>query len=176
MKPNTDTLKVLIPKHDQLLAERDRHAQMVPDLTAEEEKLLPGIDLTNDADFKKLSDLRLRRELAPKKAAQFEDGAVAVEKKIIVECERLANELGVILRDKQAVHRENFKKAIALFISVSFQLDHAVNFCIDHTDVYQKLRDLEFTCSNTVSVNDWEPIKRAGELIAIAEKLADFKV
>jgi hypothetical protein len=176
MNPIIESLKKLISNHAQLLSERDRHARMVDDLTAEETKLLPEIDLTNDADFKKLSDLRLRRELAPRKAAQFQDGADEAEKKIIAEVVKLASELSPILSANLSKHREKVEKTLAVLISDKFQLGQAVDAVIGITDNYQTLAGWLFVCSNTASVGGWQTKVRARDLIAIAEKLADFKI
>ena len=176
MNPIIENLKTLISKHAQLLVERDRYSQMVDDLTAEETKLLPNIDLTNDADFKRLSDLRLRRELAPIKSKQFEDGAAEVDRKIIASALNLVNELSPILSDKLSEHRAKVEKILAVLISDKFQLGQSVDAINGITDNYLKLSGWLHVLSNTVSVGNWDPNVRAGDLMAIAEKLAEFKV
>lgn len=93
-------LGVVLARIQNLRSERDivtgknrEHAALIPKLEAEEKALLDGADLDNQAAFQKLSDLRLRRELVPKRIAAFQRQEKQILDDLRSECETLRLEL-----------------------------------------------------------------------------------
>lgn len=80
--PDMSLAAKLLAQFDRSLAEADRHAALGVEKREEEQKLLTRAELTDPAQFKTISDLRLFVELCDRKVPQFQ-----------AEAERIAGEL-----------------------------------------------------------------------------------
>lgn len=67
----TSNLKRLLSEFERLNSEHIRHEKMASVLSDEENRLIKSANLDNPADFEKISQIRMRRDLVPLKAREF---------------------------------------------------------------------------------------------------------
>jgi hypothetical protein len=67
----TANLKRLVAEYQRLTDELGRHKELAPQLEAEEKALLEKTDLKDPKQFEIISQLRLRREIVPRKITSF---------------------------------------------------------------------------------------------------------
>jgi hypothetical protein len=97
---NTTKLKNLLAEHARLTGERARHEQTAVTLQAEESSMMETVNLENKAEFEKISQLRLRREIVPRKIKQFQEAAERIKADLAEECSKATTALLGIIRAK----------------------------------------------------------------------------
>jgi hypothetical protein len=112
----TIQIKKLLTKHASFISERDRHEKMSLDLELEEEAELAKSDLNDPVQFAKISQIRLKREIVPRKIISFQEAADDV---VLVQ---LADELNAqtpalvnVINGKLDVEQARLAQALAPF-------------------------------------------------------------
>jgi hypothetical protein len=86
---NTEKLKQLLAEHERLENEKQRHEKMGADLLNEENHLMRTVNIENKAEFEKVNQVRLKRELVPNKVKAFGVEAAETLAELAAECDRL---------------------------------------------------------------------------------------
>jgi len=172
----TDKLEKLLTKRAAMTQQRDEHKQLATRLEGEEKKMLEGADLSDAGQFKKISDLRLRREIVPRKIEQFGEGLAELDLELRDACAELNGELfQVIQQRKQEAHRE-LCAALGLFLTGRGREIGAVASKIFYeTNLGLTVEEPEVRLGINVIMN--RPLLlAASELLALAPQIEGLKV
>ena len=93
-------LQALLKKHDALILQRGQHLQTFQALQEEEKGLLMTADLNDEKQFRQISDVRLKKELAPRKIESVNESVEDVLIEVNIECDSLIFGLLAILSEK----------------------------------------------------------------------------
>ena len=86
---NTEKLKQLLAEHERLENEKQRHEKMGADLLNQENQLMRTVNIENKAEFEKVNQVRLKREMVPNKIKAFGAAAAVTLAELAAECGRL---------------------------------------------------------------------------------------
>ena len=95
-------LQTLLEKHDALILQRGQYLQTFQALQEEEKKLLMTADLDDKKQFKQISDVRLKKELSPRRVENVNERIEDVLLEVNEECDSLISGLLEILSEKAA--------------------------------------------------------------------------
>jgi hypothetical protein len=98
----TRKIERLLAQYNQLDGERLRHEKMAATLAEGEQSLSRTTDIENKVQFEKLSQLRLRREMVPRKIQEFAGAAGAAKAELAEECQRATAALLELINQKTA--------------------------------------------------------------------------
>jgi hypothetical protein len=117
VKATISQLQKLLARHEELLQERARHSQLVKDLETEEKTLLETTDLEDKKQFEKISQLRLRRELLPRKIASFGEEAEGCLTELDNECAAAIRIYQDIIIQKMKTMKKEIAKGLLPFFT-----------------------------------------------------------
>jgi hypothetical protein len=86
---NTEKLKQLLAEHERLENEKQRHEKMGADLLNQENHLMRTVNIENKAEFEKVNQVRLKREMVPNKVKAFGEASAEMLAELTAECDRL---------------------------------------------------------------------------------------
>jgi hypothetical protein len=112
---NTAKLTQLLADHARLTSERARHEQMAVSLQAEETKLIDTVNLENKVEFEKVSQLRQRMEIVPRKIKSFQEATERTLVELADECLKATPALLDIICTKNAALTSEITKALEPF-------------------------------------------------------------
>ena len=182
-------LKRLLAEHSRLDGERVRHEQMAVSLQAEEKKLMDTVNLENKDEFEKVSQLRLRREIVPRKIKSYEEAAEFTKRELAAECEQVVNALLSAIDTKIKALTAKIAKALEPFFpddlvkDIMFQTAwntksfsiHAADEIVPITTNGERLIAVRNRVIGT-NFQDFEPIKKANELMEHVSVVAAVEI
>jgi hypothetical protein len=172
--PKTYTVKnleKLLEKHGNFLMEADRHRQMVTDLAFEEKKLVAETEVNSAPEkLNAIGAVRLKREFAPKKIAEFEQAADAVLSEIGLECQELIDGMNEILAEKYSQCFLIIYSALwPFFFGRDDAARHEVKVVIQHSNFGERYhRASEFLKSD--GLNEKAPLFKAAAVLDISKR------
>ena len=109
---NTEKLKQLLAEHERLENEKERHEKMGADLLDEENHLMRTVNIENKAEFEKVNQVRLKREMVPNKVKAFGVEAAETRAELAAECGRLLVSHRAAVRVKKDALKDKVAKAL----------------------------------------------------------------
>jgi hypothetical protein len=95
-----EKIKKLQAEHARLIGEKQRHEQMAVSLQAEESEMMNTVNLDDPVEFEKVSRVRLRREIVPRKIKSFEESAERTKVELAAECSKATTTLLDLIQGK----------------------------------------------------------------------------
>jgi hypothetical protein len=109
---NTEKLKQLLAEHERLENEKQRHEKMGADLLNEENHLMRTVNIENKAEFEKVNQVRLKREMVPNKVEAFGEAAAETLAELVAECGRLLVSHRAAVKAKTDALKDKVAKAL----------------------------------------------------------------
>jgi len=174
MKIN-ENLKRLLDDHARFNSERARHEQMEVTLQAEESKLMDTVNLENKSEFEKVSQIRLRREIVPRKIKKFEQAAENTLTELADECGKTSESLLKIIRTKISNQVANIAKNLEPFFGSKSDAAVAALQIIFETSIGAKLIEPSNRLANSNFMNR-PAIEKANELIMLCDAVESVEI
>jgi|SRR5579859_3233645 len=163
----TKNLKRLLAEFARLDGERVRHEQMAISLQAEENKLMDTVNLEDKAEFEKVSQLRLRRDIVPRKIKSYEQAAADIKAKLAGDCSKTTMALLDIIRAKREALTVKIAKALEPFFPTEGAAATAAQHIVNDTTNGEVLSNRESRLNND-NFENRETLTKANELLEIA--------
>ena len=109
---NIEKLKQLLAEHERLENEKHRHEKMGADLLNEENHLMRTVNIENKAEFEKVNQVRLKREMVPNKVKAFGVEAAETRAELAAECGQLLVSHRAAVKVKKDALKDKVAKAL----------------------------------------------------------------
>jgi hypothetical protein len=163
---NTAKLTQLLADHARLTSESARHEQMAVSLQAEEAKLIDTVNLENKVEFEKVSQLRQRMEIVPRKIKSFQEAIERTMVELADECFKATPDLLDIIRTKNAALKSEIAKALEPYFSTKSDAADVAEQILSQTIKGAVLIGPVGTLKNSNFI-DLEAIAKAKELLKL---------
>lgn len=172
----TQKLEQLLEKHAALSTELERHKKLAVTLEQEEKELMDHTDLDDATQYEKISALRLRRELTPRKIASFEGELENIKYEIKEEAGNVNSALWQIIKEKKnALFSELYQALHPFFAGRTHELRAAVAGVISETNFSSQTIHTEIRLAHQLILNRPKFFGER-ELIALAPVIDALKI